>query len=110
MNELATQSDYPLRLEGTLEPPLSRWLWLLKWLLAISHVIVLVVLWLAFIVLSVVACFAILVTGNYRRSVFDFNVGVLRWTWRVGFTLAAHWGPTAIRRSRSPTCPFPGPD
>ena len=73
-----TPSPYPLRLGGELDPRLSRWLWLLKWLLAIPHVIVLVFLWLAFLVLSVGAFFAILFTGRYPRAIFDFNVGVLR--------------------------------
>jgi hypothetical protein len=85
MNKLATHSGYPLHLEGTLDPPLSRWLWLVKWLLVIPHVIVLVFLWPAFIVLSVVAFFAILVTGSYPRTIFEFNAGVLRWSWRVAF-------------------------
>ncbi len=71
-------SVYPLRLEGTLDPPLSRWLPLVKWLLVIPHVIVLAFLWIATGVLSVAAFFAILVTGSYPRSIFDFNVGVLR--------------------------------
>jgi hypothetical protein len=62
---------------------LNRWLPLVKWLLAIPHYIVLVFLWLAALISVIIAWFAILFTGRYPRGLFDFLVGVGRWTNRV---------------------------
>jgi hypothetical protein len=71
--------DYP-----DVERDLNRWLPLVKWLLAIPHLIVLVFLWIGAILAVIVAWFAILFTGRYPRSLFDYVVGVGRWSLRVG--------------------------
>ncbi|MFE3190625.1 DUF4389 domain-containing protein [Nocardia sp. NPDC059240] len=83
---------YPVRVRGDLDPGLSRWMWIVKWILAIPHYVVLLFLTIAYLVVSIIAFFAILFTGVYPRALFDFNVGVLRWSWRVRFYALSQLG------------------
>jgi len=88
---------YPVRLEGNPTEPLSRWLWLVKWLLLIPHFICLVFLFITAVFTTIAAFFALLFTGRYPRGLFDWNVGILRWAWRVSF-----YGYSALGTDRYP--------
>jgi hypothetical protein len=75
--------DDPVRVRSDIDAP-SRWLWLVKWcLLAVPHYPVLIGLYLLYPLVTFVAGVAIMFTGRYPRPLFDFNVGVLRWSWRL---------------------------
>ena len=89
--DVIERSTYPAHLDARLDHP-SRWLWLIKWILVIPHVLILAFLWLAVTVSTVVAGVVILFTGRYPRSIFDFNVGVMRWTWRVSYYAISGFG------------------
>lgn len=70
---------------------LNRWLPLIKWLLAIPHYVLLVVLWIGVVVVVLFTWFVILFTGRYPRDLFDYVVGVMRWSnrvWAYAFVLS----------------------
>ncbi|MBB1152262.1 DUF4389 domain-containing protein [Amycolatopsis sp. DR6-1] len=91
------EATAPVRVEAELDDSLSRWLWLVKWLLLAPHWIVLALLWLGYPVVWLCAFFAILATGRYPRPLFAFIAGVLRWSWRVHY-----YGYAALGTDRYP--------
>jgi Domain of unknown function (DUF4389) len=88
---------YPVRVEAHRDPVLSRGLWLAKWLLLIPHYLALLVLWTGLVVLTLVAYLAVLITGRYPAPIRAYNLGVLRWSWRVGY-----YGYQALGTDRYP--------
>ena len=76
---------YPVDIRGELTIPPGGALWLIKWLLLIPHYICLAILLIGFVVSWIISLFAILFTAKYPEGLFKYNVGVLRWLWRVGF-------------------------
>jgi len=91
------EESYPVTVQGELEEVPSRGLWLVKWILLVPHIIVIAALAVVFIILTIIAWFAILFTGRYPKGIFDFNVGVLRWSWRIGF-----YGYSALATDKYP--------
>jgi hypothetical protein len=75
--------DDPVRVRSNIDAP-SRRLWLVKWCaLAVPHYPILIGLYLVYPLVTIAAGVAILFTGRHPRPLFDFNVGVLRWSWRL---------------------------
>ncbi|MGN6273109.1 MAG: DUF4389 domain-containing protein [Protaetiibacter sp.] len=83
---------HAVSLSGHLDARVSRWLWLVKMLLAIPHFLVLVPLAVVLVMLTLAAGAAILATGRYPRRIFELTLGILRWNWRVGFYVYAALG------------------
>jgi uncharacterized protein DUF4389 len=88
---------YPVRVEAHRDESLSRGLWLVKWILLIPHYLALAVLWTGLVVLTLVAYLAVLFTGRYPEPIRAYDIGVLRWTWRVGY-----YGYQALGTDRYP--------
>ena len=76
-------NEYPVRVDALYQDRYHRWLPLVKWLLAFPHYVVLLFLVIGVFFAKLAAFFAVLFTGRYPRGIFDFVVGVLRWSWRV---------------------------
>ena len=90
-------TSYPVRLEGEPTEPHSRWLWLVKWILLIPHFICLAFLWITVFFSALAAFFVLLFGAAYPLGLFEWNLGVLRWTWRVSF-----YGYSALGTDRYP--------
>ena len=87
---------YPVHVDASLAPQLSRWLWLVKWLLVIPHIIWLYLWSIAVTVTVIIAWFAALFTGRVPDGLHSFNAGFLRYSTRVTgylFLLADPWPP-----------------
>lgn len=77
----------PVTVEGAYQPEVSRWLWLVKWFLAIPHYFCLLVLGIGAVFVWLWALIMIVATGRYPRGAFDYLLGVMRWSWRVLYYL-----------------------
>ena len=82
---MTEQRSYPLEIRGELSFPPNRGLWLVKWLLALPHWIILFFLAIGAFVVWFIAWWAVLFTARYPRWMFSYITGVMRWQWRVSF-------------------------
>jgi hypothetical protein len=104
-------ADYPVEYQLDYPQRLSRWKIFVKWLLVIPHFFAVWVLAIAFGFVFVIAWFAILFTGRYPRSLFDFTTGFTRWVHRVSLYLLMFtdaYPPFTMAQVPSPTSPVPG--
>jgi uncharacterized membrane protein HdeD (DUF308 family) len=79
----AAPGAYPVRLTAQNQGEYNRFLPLVKWLLALPHYIVLILLGIGALFVGLISFFAVLFTGRYPRGMFDYMVGVFRWSTRV---------------------------
>ena len=100
---MSAVTTYPVRVEGELQPDLSRWLWIVKWVLALPHFVCLAFLWAAFIVVTVVSFVAVLFTGRYPRSLSTSTSACCAGRGASASTRSARSGRIASRPSRCAT-------
>ena len=82
---MAAFRTYPVELVGHYEERVNRFLWLVKWLLVLPHVIVLWLLSLPMVLTIPASWLIIVITGRYPRVLWSYHAGLLRWNWRVNF-------------------------
>jgi hypothetical protein len=90
---------YPVQVDAEQQPEYNRFLPLVKWLLALPHYLVLIVLGIGAAIVHVIAFFAVLITGRYPEGLWNYVVGVFRWGWRVGayvFLLTDRYPPFTL--------------
>ncbi|MFL5827637.1 MAG: DUF4389 domain-containing protein [Thermoleophilaceae bacterium] len=90
---------YPVSVSFRWQEEYAQFMPLIKWLILIPHYFVLFFLWVAAFVSWVIAFFAVLFTRRFPRSLFDFNLGVLRWTLRVtsyGYLMNDRYPPFSL--------------
>ena len=80
-----TANYSPISVTGKLDAPIGKFLPLIKWILVIPHILILIPLLIIALVATILAFLNIIVAGRYPRALFDFNLGVLRYIWRVEF-------------------------
>ncbi len=82
---MAGYYDYPVDLIGDYDDRVSRFLWLIKWILTIPHVVVLALLSIPLIVTLPISWLAVVILGRYPEFLWGYHAGLLRWSWRVSF-------------------------
>ena len=82
---MAGYYDYPVDLIGEYDERVNRFLWLIKWILLIPHIVVLWFFSLPTIATIPVSWLAVVILGRYPRFLWAYHTGLLRWGWRVGF-------------------------
>ena len=90
---------YPVQIDAERQDEYHRFLPLVKWLLALPHYLVLIVLGIGALFVHLIAFFAVIILGRYPRGMWDYVVGVFRWGWRVGayvFLLTDRYPPFTL--------------